>query len=212
MHGTQTGQQVVHLSWGKSQTAKQRLLASDRVEVAKWAVWWVGPVISSSEACHRAHDLQPSPIGSGRVRIAVRLRPQNSEETVTDADLWIVWNCNQRYEALLFIVNFKIRVGNSDTYEFDEVLTKFASQKQVYEVVTKRVVEIYAEEESRNSRLTLHTNGTEDAFKRDRHRPARFVGLGKAFGLKHVMFFVSANMGHARNKDGQPGYGWVGTN
>ena len=60
----------------------------------------------------------------------------------------------------------------------------------------------------------MHTNGycytqTEDAFKRDQHRPARCVGLGEAFGLKHVMFFV---LGHARNKDGQPGYGWLGTN
>ena len=39
----------------------------------------------------------------------------------------------------------KLRKNNwdSDTYEFDEVLTEFASQKRVYEVVAKPVVEVY---------------------------------------------------------------------
>ena len=38
----------------------------------------------------------------------------------------------------------KLRKNNwdSDTYEFDEVLTEFASQKRVYEVVAKPVVEV----------------------------------------------------------------------
>lgn len=38
----------------------------------------------------------------------------------------------------------KLRRNNwdSDTFEFDEVLTKFASQKRVYEVVAKPVVEV----------------------------------------------------------------------
>ncbi|PWA60360.1 armadillo/beta-catenin repeat family protein [Artemisia annua] len=31
---------------------------------------------------------------------------------------------------------------DSDTYEFDELLTEFASQKRVYEVVAKHVVEV----------------------------------------------------------------------
>ena len=31
----------------------------------------------------------------------------------------------------------------SNTYEFDEVLTEFASQKRVYEVIVKPAVEIY---------------------------------------------------------------------
>lgn len=31
----------------------------------------------------------------------------------------------------------------SDTYEFDEVLTEFSSQKRVYEVVAKPVVEVF---------------------------------------------------------------------
>ena len=56
--------------------------------------------------------------------------------------------------------------------------------------------------------MVLHT---EDAFKRDRYRPARCVGLDEASGLKHIMFFVWADMGHARNKDCQPGL-WMGWN
>lgn len=38
----------------------------------------------------------------------------------------------------------KLRKNNwdSDTFEFDEVLTEFASQKRVYEVVAKPVVEV----------------------------------------------------------------------
>lgn len=39
----------------------------------------------------------------------------------------------------------KLRKNNweSETYEFDEVLTEFASQKRVYEVVAKPVVEVW---------------------------------------------------------------------
>jgi hypothetical protein len=39
----------------------------------------------------------------------------------------------------------KLRKNNweSDTFEFDEVLTEFSSQKRVYEVVAKPVVEVY---------------------------------------------------------------------
>ena len=38
----------------------------------------------------------------------------------------------------------KLRRNNwdSDTYEFDDVLTEFASQKRVYEVVARPVVEV----------------------------------------------------------------------
>jgi kinesin family protein 5 len=44
----------------------------------------------------------------------------------------------------------KLRKNNwdSDTYEFDEVLTEFASQKRVYEVVAKPVVEVSANDVS----------------------------------------------------------------
>ncbi|PWA40370.1 Armadillo [Artemisia annua] len=74
---------------------------------------------------------------SGRVRVAVRLRPQNAEETVTDADFA---DCVELQPELK---RLKLRKNSwdSDTYEFDEVLTEFASQKRVYEVVAKPVVE-----------------------------------------------------------------------
>ncbi|GKF00675.1 kinesin-like protein KIN-UA, partial [Tanacetum coccineum] len=74
---------------------------------------------------------------SGRVRVAVRLRPQNSEELTTDADFA---DCVELQPELK---RLKLRRNNwdSDTFEFDEVLTEFASQKRVYEVVAKPVVE-----------------------------------------------------------------------
>ena len=39
----------------------------------------------------------------------------------------------------------KLRKNNwdTDTFEFDEVLTEYASQKRVYEVVAKPVVEVH---------------------------------------------------------------------
>ncbi|KAI3719390.1 hypothetical protein L6452_20287 [Arctium lappa] len=74
---------------------------------------------------------------SGRVRVAVRLRPQNAEELVADADFA---DCVELQPELK---RLKLRKNSwdSDTYEFDEVLTEFASQKRVYEVVAKPVVE-----------------------------------------------------------------------
>ncbi|KAL4570852.1 hypothetical protein LXL04_026515 [Taraxacum kok-saghyz] len=74
---------------------------------------------------------------SGRVRVAVRLRPRNSEEQSTDADFA---DCVELQPELK---RLKLRRNNwdSDTFEFDEVLTEFASQKRVYEVVAKPVVE-----------------------------------------------------------------------
>ncbi|KAF8380413.1 hypothetical protein HHK36_027899 [Tetracentron sinense] len=73
----------------------------------------------------------------GRVRVAVRLRPRNAEELVADADFA---DC---VELLPELKRLKLRKNNwdSDTFEFDEVLTEFASQKRVYEVVAKPVVE-----------------------------------------------------------------------
>ncbi|XP_027162952.1 kinesin-like protein KIN-UB isoform X1 [Coffea eugenioides] len=74
---------------------------------------------------------------SGRVRVAVRLRPQNAEELEADADFA---DCVELQPELK---RLKLRKNNwdSDTYEFDEVLTEYASQKRVYEVVAKPVVE-----------------------------------------------------------------------
>lgn len=73
----------------------------------------------------------------GRVRVAVRLRPRNAEESIADADFA---DCVELQPELK---RLKLRKNNwdSDTYEFDEVLTEFASQKRVYEVVAKPVVE-----------------------------------------------------------------------
>ncbi|XP_057523787.1 kinesin-like protein KIN-UA [Amaranthus tricolor] len=73
----------------------------------------------------------------GRVRVAVRLRPRNAEELVADADFADCVELQPEMKRL------KLRKNNwdSDTYEFDEILTEFASQKRVYEVVAKPVVE-----------------------------------------------------------------------
>ncbi|CAN6202668.1 unnamed protein product [Urochloa humidicola] len=74
---------------------------------------------------------------SSRVRVAVRLRPRNAEELAADADFG---DCVELQPELK---RLKLRKNNweSDTYEFDEVLTEFSSQKRVYEVVAKPVVE-----------------------------------------------------------------------
>ncbi|KAL3616576.1 hypothetical protein CASFOL_039966 [Castilleja foliolosa] len=74
---------------------------------------------------------------SGRVRVAVRLRPRNGEEQVADADFA---DCVELQPELK---RLKLRKNNwdSDTYEFDDILTECASQKRVYEVVAKPVVE-----------------------------------------------------------------------
>ncbi|XP_040367655.1 kinesin-like protein KIN-UA isoform X1 [Rosa chinensis] len=73
----------------------------------------------------------------GRVRVAVRLRPRNSDEMISDADFAEIVELQPELKRL------KLRRNNwdLDTYEFDEVLTEFASQKRVYEVVAKPVVE-----------------------------------------------------------------------
>ncbi|KAF8027445.1 hypothetical protein BT93_E0372 [Corymbia citriodora subsp. variegata] len=73
----------------------------------------------------------------GRVRVAVRLRPRNAEELAADADFA---DCVELQPELK---RLKLRKNNwdTDTYEFDEVFTEFASQKRVYEVVAKPVVE-----------------------------------------------------------------------
>ncbi|XP_043698232.1 kinesin-like protein KIN-UB isoform X2 [Telopea speciosissima] len=73
----------------------------------------------------------------GRVRVTVRLRPQNAEELVADADFADCVELQPELKRLKLCKNN----WDSDTYEFDEVLTEFASQKRVYEVVAKPVVE-----------------------------------------------------------------------
>ncbi|KAL7607836.1 hypothetical protein Lser_V15G09772 [Lactuca serriola] len=91
-----------------------------------------GSTGNSAGALHK-----DTPGVSGRVRVAVRLRPRNTEEQSTDADFA---DC---VEVQPELKRLKLRRNNwdSDTFEFDEVLTEFASQKRVYEVVAKPVVE-----------------------------------------------------------------------
>ncbi|XP_065859440.1 kinesin-like protein KIN-UB [Euphorbia lathyris] len=100
----------------------------------------------------------------GRVRVAVRLRPRNAEELVADADFA---DC---VELLPECKRLKLRKNNwdADTYEFDEVLTEFASQKRVYEVVAKPVVESVLD----------GYNGTVMAYGQ--------TGTGKTFTIGHI--------------------------
>lgn len=72
-----------------------------------------------------------------RVRVAVRLRPKNSEDLISDADFA---DCVELQPELK---RLKLRKNNwsSESYKFDEVFTETASQKRVYEAVAKPVVE-----------------------------------------------------------------------
>ncbi|MED6184555.1 hypothetical protein PIB30_048451 [Stylosanthes scabra] len=90
-----------------------------------------------SAALRRSSSSHGGDAVPGRVRVAVRLRPRNAEEMMADADFA---DCVELQPELK---RLKLRRNNwdSDTYEFDEVLTEFSSQKRVYEVVAKPVVE-----------------------------------------------------------------------
>ncbi|KAK9222122.1 hypothetical protein WN944_010554 [Citrus x changshan-huyou] len=90
----------------------------------------------------------------GRVRVAVRLRPWNAEETITYA------NFADCVELQTELKRLKLRKNNwnSDTYEFDEVFTESASQKRVYEVVAKPVVEAFPSAESLYFLSQSHTS------------------------------------------------------
>ncbi|CAI9296151.1 unnamed protein product [Lactuca saligna] len=72
----------------------------------------------------------------GRVRVAIRLRPKNTED-LSDADFF---DCVELQPELM---KLKLKKNNwsSDSYRFDEVFTESASQKRVYEAVAKPVVE-----------------------------------------------------------------------
>ncbi|KAL3649635.1 hypothetical protein CASFOL_006038 [Castilleja foliolosa] len=73
---------------------------------------------------------------SERVRVAIRLRPKNTED-ISDADYA---TCVELQPELKML---KLRKNNwsSDSYRFDELFTESASQKRVYEAVAKPVVE-----------------------------------------------------------------------
>ncbi|KAF7810243.1 kinesin-like protein KIN-UA isoform X1 [Senna tora] len=113
------------------------------------------PVSASGQRRNSTGTMSSAPAASkddagvpGRVRVAVRLRPRNAEEMTADADFADCVELQPEMVihaslALLQLKRLKLRKHNwdSETYEFDEVLTEFASQKRVYEVVAKPVVE-----------------------------------------------------------------------
>ncbi|KAL6645194.1 hypothetical protein ACP70R_016802 [Stipagrostis hirtigluma subsp. patula] len=74
---------------------------------------------------------------SCRVRVAIRLRPKNADELAHGADFDSCVELQPECKRL------KLKKNNwiSESYKFDEVFTENASQKRVYEVVAKPVVE-----------------------------------------------------------------------
>lgn len=74
---------------------------------------------------------------SCRVRVAVRLRPKNSEDLAHGADFDSCVELQPECKKL------KLKKNNwsCESYRFDEVFSENASQKRVYEVVAKPVVE-----------------------------------------------------------------------
>ncbi|KAI8563626.1 hypothetical protein RHMOL_Rhmol03G0124000 [Rhododendron molle] len=78
------------------------------------------------------HDPEPA-----RVRVAVRLRPRNAEDLLSDADFADCVEIQPELKRL----NLKKNNWSSEAYRFDEVFSESASQRRVYEVVAKPVVE-----------------------------------------------------------------------
>ncbi|XP_062112589.1 uncharacterized protein LOC133823754 [Humulus lupulus] len=74
---------------------------------------------------------------SERVRVAIILRPKNAEDLLQDSDFVDYVELQPELKRL------KLRKNNwsSESYRFDEVFTNTASQRRVYEAVTKPVVE-----------------------------------------------------------------------
>eukprot|EP00268_Persea_americana_P004567 TRINITY_DN11464_c0_g1_i1.p1 TRINITY_DN11464_c0_g1~~TRINITY_DN11464_c0_g1_i1.p1 ORF type:complete len:143 (-),score=43.33 TRINITY_DN11464_c0_g1_i1:319-747(-) len=74
----------------------------------------------------------------GRVRVAVKLRPKNAEDLTCDADFA---DC---VELLPELKRLTLRKNNwsSESFVFDEVFTESASQRRVYDVTAKPVVEV----------------------------------------------------------------------
>ncbi|KAL9255941.1 Kinesin-like protein [Drosera capensis] len=86
------------------------------------------PKRSYSNHSSKPHDQEP-----GRVRVSVRLRPRHVE----DADYADCVELQPEMKKL------KLRKNNwsSESFKFDEVFSETASQKRVYQVVAKPVVE-----------------------------------------------------------------------
>ncbi|XP_068645423.1 kinesin-like protein KIN-UC isoform X2 [Aristolochia californica] len=95
------------------------------------------PSKRSVAAGSRVHINEDDAANSGRVRVAVRLRPRNTEDLASEADFA---DCVELQPELK---RLKLRKNNwsSESFKFDEVFTESASQRRVYEVVAKPVVE-----------------------------------------------------------------------
>ncbi|CAN1339449.1 Kinesin-like protein KIN-UC [Linum perenne] len=74
---------------------------------------------------------------SGRVRIAVRVRPRSAEEVRSDADFADCVELQPELKRLILRKNSWC----AESYKFDELFTETASQRRVYEAVAKPVVE-----------------------------------------------------------------------
>ncbi|XP_020584298.1 kinesin-like protein KIN-UC [Phalaenopsis equestris] len=74
---------------------------------------------------------------SGRVRVAVRVRPKSDEDIYYDSEFI---DCLELQPELR---RLKLKKNNwsSESYKFDDIFTETASQKRVYEAVAKPVVE-----------------------------------------------------------------------
>ncbi|GAB4836413.1 hypothetical protein Ancab_001325 [Ancistrocladus abbreviatus] len=86
----------------------------------------------------RTNSLLSNDPEPGRVRVAVRLRPRNAEDLASDADYA---DCVELQPEMKKLKLFKNN-WTSESYKFDEVFTESASQKRVYQVVAKPVVEV----------------------------------------------------------------------
>ncbi|KAI7990941.1 Myosin-12 [Camellia lanceoleosa] len=95
---------------------------------------------------------------------------------------------SRRVRVALELRRLKLRKNNwdSDTYEFDEVLTEFASQKRIYEVVAKRVVDdAKRTNDSLSQEVTRLRQQPELEKARSREREnlgSENYGVGKAVG------------------------------
>ncbi|KAH7365777.1 hypothetical protein KP509_18G045600 [Ceratopteris richardii] len=95
---------------------------------------------SAASIVRRTINHRPKDNG-GSVKVALRLRPRNSEELENDADL------TDYVELLPEMKLLRLRKNNWDyeEFEFDEVLDETVSQKEVYDVVMKPVVKAVLE-------------------------------------------------------------------